>query len=366
GTNVTALPRETMETGLFDIGVIGEGELTVRQLFSNYKNGSFENLEGINGIIYRVGDEIRQNSPQDFIQDLDAIPLPARHLLPHPKFYRPTPASCRRVPYAVIMTTRGCPSQCTFCDRKVFGERCRARSVANVFQEIEEVVSKYGVREIRFFDDTFTLNKKRVHEICDEFKKRKLRLSWSCLTKAACVDEELLKHMRQAGCWQVLYGFESGDDRMLKLLKKGNTVEINKRAICLTKKAGLEVRGDFIVGTPGETWESLERTVRFAIDMNLDYAHFNKFTPFPGTELYRVLTREGYKFDFSKSTILDHKEVYYANPGMDSGEFSRFLDRASKRFYLRPGYILKRLLSIRTWHQLKGQIDGFFAIFELG
>ena len=365
GAHVTALPEEVMESGLFDIGIIGEGELTIQQLFKNYDGIGFKNLQEIPGIIYRAEKGLHKTKPQDFIQNLDSIPFPARELLPHPKFYRPTPASCRRVPYAVIMTSRGCPSQCTFCDRKIFGQRCRMRSVENIFQEIEHLVSRYGVKEIRFFDDTFTLDKERVHRICDEFIKRRLKISWTCLTKTTCVDEPLLRHMKQAGCWQVLYGFESGDDRMLKLLKKGNTVESNKRAVQLTKRAGLEVRGDFIVGTPGETWESLERTVRFAIDMKLDYAHFNKFIPFPGTELYRMLKAEGYDFDFSKSTILDHKEIYYINPGMDREEFARFLDRANKRFYLRPSYILKRLFSIRTLHQLKGQIDGFFAIFEL-
>lgn len=365
GAHITALPKETMSTGLFDIGVIGEGELTIEQLFKNYKNKRFERLDEICGIIYKDSKGIHQNKDQIFIEDLDSIPLAARHLLPHPKFYRPTPASCRMVPYAVIMTSRGCPSKCTFCDRKIFGERLRMRSVDNIFQEIEELVSEYGVKEIRFFDDTFTINKKRVYDICDEFEKRKLKLPWTCLTKASCVDGPLLKRMKQAGCWQVLYGFESGDSRMLKLLKKGNTVTINKRAIRLTKEAGLEVRGDFIVGTPGETWESLERTVQFTIDMKLDYAHFNKFIPFPGTELYEILTKQGYTFDFSKSTILDHKQIYYTNPGMNKDEFSRFLDRANKRFYLRPNHILRRLLSIRTLHQLKGQINGFFAIFEL-
>jgi len=140
---------------------------------------------------------------------------------------------------------------------------------------------------------------------------------------------------------------------------------MNKRAIRFTKEAGLEVRGDFIVGTPGETWESLERTVRFAIDMNLDYAHFNKFTPFPGTELYKMLTKDGHTFDFSESTILDHKKIYYNNPDLDNDKFSEFLDNATKRFYLRPTYIVKRLLSIRTMHQLLGQMNGFFAVFEL-
>ena len=365
GAQVTAQPRETIRTGLFDIGVIAEGELTIAQLFDNYENGSFANLDKIRGIVYKDNNEIVQNEKRPFIQDLDSIPMPARHLLPHPEFYQPTPASCRRVPYAVIITSRGCPSRCTFCDRKVFGERFRKRSVLNILEEIEQVISNYGIKEIRFFDDAFTLDKKRVYQLCEEFEKSKLKLPWTCLTKPQSADGALLKRMKRAGCWQVLYGFESGDDRMLKLLKKGNTVEINKRAIRLTKEAGLEVRGDFIVGTPGETWESLEKTVRFAIDMKLDYAHFNKFTPFPGTELYEKLTGQGYVFDFSKSTILDHDHVPYINPGMDKDEFSKFLDKANRRFYLRPTYILKRLLSIRTFHQLKGQIKGFFAIFEL-
>tara|TARA_B100000315_G_C14555263_1_gene577821 strand:- start:180 stop:1595 length:1416 start_codon:yes stop_codon:yes gene_type:complete len=365
GAQVSALPRETMETGLFDIGILGEGELIVEKLLRSYKDNEFKELDKINGITYLSENGIHQNVSQEFIDDLDSIPLPARHLLPHPIVYQPTPASCRRVPYAVMITSRGCPAQCTFCDRKIFGERYRMRSTDNIFEEIEEVVTKYGVREIRFFDDTFTVKKKRVYEICDEFERRKLNVIWTCLTKVVNVDGPMLKRMKEAGCWQVLYGLESGDDRMLKLLRKGNTVEKNKRAIRLAKEAGLEVRGDFIVGTPGETWESLEKTVQFAVDMKLDYAHFNKFSPLPGSELHRQLVGQGYKFDFSKSSTLDHSEVLYMNPDMDKDEFSKFLDKANKRFYLRPGYILKRFFSIRSFYQLKGQMYGFLAIFNL-
>jgi radical SAM superfamily enzyme YgiQ (UPF0313 family) len=341
GAHVSALPNETMKTGLFDIGVIGEGEITIEKLFRNFTNREFVGIDEIRGICYKNKNEICKNENQ------------------------PTPASCRRVPYAVMITSRGCPTQCTFCDRKVFGERYRMRSVPNIFQEIEDLVSKYGIQEIRFFDDTFTVNKKRIYEVCDEFERRRLNITWTCLSKVANVNGPLLKRMKKAGCWQVLYGFESGDDRMLELLKKGNTVEKNIRAIRLTKEAGLEVRGDFIVGTPGETYESLEKTVQFAIDMKLDYAHFNKFVPLPGTELYRNLTAEGHVFDFSKSTILDHNQIYYTPEGLDNDTFSKFLDNANKRFYLRLSYILKRLFSIRTFCQLKGQISGFSAIKDL-
>jgi len=365
GAHVTAMPKETIETNLFDIGIMGEGEVTIEELFRNYRNGVFEKLNEILGIVYKDDEGTHINDYRPYIQNLNSIPLPARHLLPNPGLYRPTPASCRKVPYAVIISSRGCPSQCTFCDRKVFGEQFRMRSASNIVQEIERLISNYGVKEIRFFDDTFTLNKQRVYEMCDELDRRKIKISWTCLTQVKYVGGHLLKRMKKAGCWQVLYGFESGDDRMLKLLKKGNTVEMNRRAVRLTKEAGLEVRGDFIVGTPGETWESLEKTVRFAIDMKLDYAHFNKFIPFPGTEIYGQLIKNGYNFDFSKSTILDHKEIYCDNSVLDRNKFSKFLDGANKRFYLRPGYIAKRLLSIKTLHQLKGQIDGFLAILEL-
>lgn len=176
----------------------------------------------------------------------------------------------------------------------------------------------------------------------------------------------MLKAIKEAGCWQVLYGLESGDDRMLRLLKKGNTVAMNERAVYLAHKAGLSVRADFIVGTPGETLESLKRTLEFAIRLKVDYAHFNKFVPFPGTELYETLVKQGYGFDFLKnSSILDHSALLYVPESMTKYEFKNFLDYANKAFYLRPSYILRRLLSTRSWTELKGQINGFFAIYNL-
>jgi radical SAM superfamily enzyme YgiQ (UPF0313 family) len=266
----------------------------------------------------------------------------------------------------VLITTRGCPSRCTFCDRAVFGSTYRQRSADNVLDEIEELFFKFGARELRFFDDTFTLNKKRVFEICDKLKERRIKAPWTCLTKVTNVSEEVFRKMKEAGCWQVLFGLESGDDRMLKLLKKGTTVEQNERAIKLAKKVGFSVRGDFIVGTPGETLESLKRTLEFAIRTGLDFAHFNKFVPLPGTELYDTLANQGYQFDFTKQfSILDHSAIFYVPESMTKKEFKEFLDYANRAFYLRPAYILKKLISIRTFAELKGHINGFLAIYGL-
>jgi radical SAM superfamily enzyme YgiQ (UPF0313 family) len=366
GAHLTAAPEITMGYDCFDVGVIGEGELTFLELVREYEGSGLSNLDTIDGIIYRRNGKIVRTKDRGFIRNLDSLPFPARHLYPPLAAYRPTPASYKRLPLGVLITTRGCPSKCTFCDRAVFGTTYRERSAENVINEVEELIYKFGSREIRFFDDTFTLNEERVFAICDKLTERKIKIPWTCLTKVANVSRELLKKMKQAGCWQVLFGLESGDERILKLLKKGNTVEQNKMAVRLAKEAGLSVRADFIVGTPGETIGSLKRTLDFAIKAKVDYAHFNKFVPYPGTELYGILVAEGHKFDFTnRFSIIDHSEILFVPESMTKEEFKAFLDYANRAFYLRPKYILKRLLSIRSWIELKGQINGFFAIYNL-
>lgn len=367
GTHVTAAADEVMKFDFFDIGVIGEGEATFLELVKRIEKQGLTDLEDIDGLVYRKNGKIIRSKTRNFIADLDSLPYPARHLQPSLSAYRPTPASYRKLPLGISITTRGCPSGCTFCDRAVFGDTYRERSVANVIAEIEELIYKFGAREIRFFDDTFTLNEKRLYEICDKIKEKKIKIPWTCLTKVNNVSGEMLKKMKQAGCWQVLYGLESGDERILRMLKKGNTVEQNQKAVQLAKKAGLSVRADFIVGTPGETMESLRRTLAFAIKLRVDYAHFNKFVPYPGTEIYKALIDQGHTFDFTKNcSITDNSATLFVPESMSKEEFMYFLDYANKAFYLRSSYIFKRMFSIKTFTELKGQINGFFAIYGLG
>jgi len=366
GAHLSAMPEEAMKFPYFDIGVVGEGEVTFLELIQRIQSSGLSNLQDINGIVYRRNGQQIKTPRREFIQGLDALPFPARHLLPPLSEYRPTPASYRRLPLGVLMTTRGCPSRCTFCDRRVFGSTYRERGVENVIDEIEELIYKFATRELRFFDDTFTFNKERVFKICARLKELKIKVPWTCLTKVTNISKDMLKAMKEAGCWQVLFGLESGDARMLKLLNKGNSIEQNELAVKLAHNAGLSVRADFIVGTPGETLESLRRTLDFAIRLKLDYAHFNKFIPFPGTELYDMLIKKGYKFDFTQScSILDHSAIMFVPESISRKEFKEFLDFANMSFYLRPSYIIKRLLSIRSLTELKGQIKGFFAIYSL-
>lgn len=366
GAHVTCTPEAVRADGLFAAGILGEGEETMVELAGRLRGGGFSGRETIRGIVYPEGDTIRRTPAREFISDLDSLPFPAHHLLPPLRYYHPTPASYRKLPVGILMTSRGCPFHCTFCDRSIFGNTTRFHGVERVLDEVEWMLNELGAREIRFFDDTFTLKRERVSEICRGFARRKLKFPWTCLTAVKTVTPELLKEMKAAGCWQVLYGLESGDDRMLKLLGKGNAVEDNRKAVRWAKEAGLEVRGDFIVGTPGETMESLERTLKFTLESGLDYAHFNKFTPFPGTELCRRLAAEGYSFDFTQGcSILDHGALLFVPESLDRDEYRRWLDRAFKKFYLRPSHILRRLLAVRTFTQLRGQARGALAIAGL-
>jgi len=365
GAHATATPDLSLKCGFFDYLVLGEGEETSVELVDYLCGRSNKKLEEIRGIAYvgRQGKIVR-NERREFIHDLDRIPFPAMHLLPPPSRYHPTPASYRKLPQTHLMTSRGCPNRCAFCDTAVFGMKYRERSVKNVMEEIDALVKKYGVKDIRFFDDTFTLNKRRALAICDEMKKR--NLSWCCNTRVDRIDYDLLRKMKKSGCYQVLFGIESGDDLTLKRLRKGSTVEQNARAIKLAKKAGLNVRCDFIVGVPGDTLESMKKSVDFAIRMNPDFAHFNKFTPFPGTQLCRDLERAGYRFDFARMPVqLDHSDAVYVPQGLTRKEYKEFLDCSFKRFYLRPRYILRQILQIRSFRDIKRLRDGFFAVWGL-
>lgn len=366
GAHISAMAQRTMAESCFDIGVIGEAEETFLALAKSVQEKGLSGLEDVNGIIFRRGQECVLNPRREFIKQLDTLPYPARHLLAPLDRYTPTPASYKRLPLGVIVSSRGCPQQCTFCDRAVFGNNYRVRSAQNVLGEFDELVDKYGAKEIRFFDDCFALDRARVYKICSSLAKRKTLIPWTCLTTVGSVNKDLLKAMKTSGCWQVLFGLESADEEMLKVLKKGVTLQQNINAVKWAKEAGLSVRADFIVGTPGETKESLEKTLQFAVNARLDYAHFNKFVPYPGTELYEGLTQKGYGFNFNNgSSITDNSRFMYIPESLPKDYYMNFINYAHKKFYLRSAYILKRLLSISTWDELIGQIKGFFAILML-
>ena len=364
GAHPSADPQDALGAGVFDFLVLGEGEDTFLELIYYIENKSKIEPEDIKGIAFLRNAKIFITQKRPSIADLDSLPFPARYLFYPLSAYRPTPASYRKLPLGIIMTSRGCPSQCSFCDREVFGEKFRQRSVDNVMAEIEELLNRYGAREIRFFDDSFTVDPVFVEDLCS--KIRKIRIPWTCLTKVTAVNLGMLKMMHEAGCWQVLFGLESGDSFVLSNLSKGNTVERNKEAVCWAKKAGLSVRADFLVGSPWETKESFKRTVQFAKSLSLDFAHFNKFVPFPGTSIYKELASKGHKFYFNDGAYINnHSDFMYLPNAFEKNEYERLLNKAYKEFYLRPGYLLQRILSVRTIAEFFGQVQGLVSILYL-
>lgn len=369
GPHITSIPNETMNSSSYDVGVLGEGELTFLEIAQQLSGGRL-NLKSIKSIVYRKGKELVFTAPREFIKDLDSLPFPARHLLPPLKDYMPVPASYIKLPLGHLMTSRGCPYQCIFCDRKVFGNMVRTRSPKNVVDEIEELMNKHGAKEIKFFDDTFTMDYERVLAIFKEMEKRRIKIPWSCLTRVNRVSKELLIEMKNAGCWQVAYGLESGNQKILNRMKKGITLEQSRNAVMWAKEAGLNVRAFFVLGTPGETLGTIRDTIEFAKSLPLDVVTFYTITLYPGNELFEIAKKEGTVLhkDYSQYSPLidfDETELAYVPEGMTQEQFKSAISSAHREFYLRPGFILRQVLSIRRPEDVVRYARAFFTIIRM-
>lgn len=227
---------------------------------------------------------IVRNPQRAFIENLDTLPLPARDLFDnqaYQEYYKKTFGQA----VTSVMTSRGCPYKCDFCSKPVFGDVFRARSAANVVDEIEDVLS-YGYESIFFQDDCFTLDERRVFNICEEILRRGLNLNWECLSRVDAINLDLLSKMKQAGCRRVFFGIESGNNDVLKIMNKQLTIEQAKRAVELTASSGLKTGAFFILGYPSETDRTVLETIRFATSLPLNYLSFTLPYPIPGTGLY--------------------------------------------------------------------------------
>jgi len=369
GPHFSTLPKDVMEISCFDIGVIGEGEFTMLELAEQMREGNLK-LDSIQSLVYRDGDEVIVNERRPYIRNLDELPFPARHLYPPLDRYRPIPASYKKLPFGHMITSRGCPYQCIFCDRTVFGNRFRARSAQNVVDEMEELINVYGAREIKFFDDIPTMREDRMIEICDEMISRGIEVPWSCTTRVDRVSKELLNKMKEAGCWQIVFGLESGSQEILDIMKKGTTLEQNRRAVAWAKEAGMNVRAFFVLGMPGETLETIDESVQFAIDLDLDVPTFYVLALYPGNELYKIAQREGkvLHHDFGQYTsIIDVEKtrLSYVPEGMTEQELRDAIAAAYRKFYLRPKYILRQFLSIRGLQDVARYWRGFKTVVSM-
>jgi len=324
----------------FDVVVIGEGEETMLELVRSIEDGS--DLSKVKGIAYKVDGGITFTPKRGLIKEIDSIPFPTRELFEN-KSYKDYYSRGFGYTITPVMTSRGCPFNCDFCSRPVFGETYRARSPGNVVDEIEDAVS-HGYDRIWFADDCFTLGRSRLIGICEEMIRRGLKVGWECLSRVDSIDWEVAKTMRRAGCIRVFFGIESGNDAILALMNKGSTVGKAREAIRLAKLAEIEVGAFFIIGYPGETDETILDTVRFASSLPLDYLSFTLPYPIPGTPLYERV----------RDRMIEAEWEAPAHPGLIEHEllYRSSISESKLKFAIMKGYVqygLKRYLGARCY-----------------
>lgn len=345
-----------------DAVITGEGELTMVEMVAKLSQG--KSLEGVQGIVYRDKDRIVKNPLRPLITDLDSLPFPARELLGDDRDYIPPPATYKRKPVAVIMTARGCNRKCLFCFQidKMRKSGIRFRSVENVLEEIELCI-KQGYREIKFIDDTLAADYGRAIKIAKEINRRGLDFTWFASACVNQVDKPLLQAFKDAGCWAILFGAESGVQKDLNTIKKGITLEQTRRAVKAAKEVGLTVYTPFLFGIPGQTYEDGLKTIEFAIELDPDIANFHAITPFPGSELYDNLEKYGTMSDDLRD--FTYQGAAFVPYSMTRDEITELRQLAFKRFYSRPGYVFGRLLKLRSLNDLKAALKGANSLFWL-
>ncbi len=353
GPHITALGEKVINEDDVDIAVLGEGEFTMLDLVKAIENR--DDLSRVSGILYKKRDgEVIRTKSRGLVKDLDQLPHPAFHLLPIGKYNPPAAWSKRRKgSYANIITSRGCPNSCSYCDVGLtFGRRYRMHSPEHVVEELKYLYNEFNVRNISFRDSIFILSKKRIKKLCELINERGLDISWECNGWVNYIDEDLLKTMKESGCWQIQYGVESGNQEVLNKASRNTTIEQIREAFRLTKKVGLEVHGYFMVGLPGETKETIEDTIRLAKEINPDLVGFTIATPFPGTEFYKWATENKYlKINDWNSFV--YNTAIVETPQLSIKELIEAQERALKSYYLRPGQIFKKIIKMRSLNDLK-------------
>jgi len=309
GAHASAFPEWILRDVSVDYVVKGEGEITLLEFLKAWTESG--DVSGVHGLVYRKGGEICSAPKREFCRDLDAFPFPARDLVDMriylDEYYNRTHAMSP--PRATVVTSRGCPYNCIFCSiQSLWCRSYRARSPKNVVDEIEFLVSKYGVKEIAFFDDNLSFYRNRMAEICDEIFRRGLDIKW-CTPNGIAIwtlDEELLRKMRRSGCYKLTFGIETGSLRTQKFIRKEQVdLDKAKEIIRLCSRIGIWTHSPFIIGFPYETLEDIRATIDYALTCGLDMATFFIATPYPGTDLYDIYRREGLLPSMGKESSLE-------------------------------------------------------------
>ncbi|MDA8325025.1 MAG: radical SAM protein [Nitrospiraceae bacterium] len=352
GVHCGIFPTGTMENmPELDFVCVGEAEMVLPEFVRRWEAG--EGFEGLKGLIWRGNGQIKYAGPPEECQDLDSVPFPARHLVPNHKYYN---FISKERNYTVFNTSRGCPFRCIFCEAG--GKKWRSRSAENVVAEFEECYERHGVREVDIFDSSFTIKKERVLKICRLLIEKGLhkKMIWDVRSRVDTIDGEMLEALKEAGCYRIFYGIESGNAEVLKKLRKAADMPRMEEIIRKTDKVGISAFGYFLMGSPGETRQSIGQTVDFAKKLPLDFAIFNCLVPFPKTELYEKYYLPFAERDFWADYINkpEPEKEFIGRPWTDipDAELRRRAHKAMLEFYFRPRQLWRALRSIKSYEQL--------------
>lgn len=345
GPHVTFLPDHTLRScPHVDVVVRGEGEESFREVLRTLERSdmNLSSLRDVKGISYRDPEGgVRHNPPRPLVGRLDDLPIPAYDLIDW-NLYR-----VGKLRYGVLMTSRGCPFNCIFCSSSLqFGKIWRAHSVDRVIEELRILREDFGIREIEFLDDTFTLDRRRAREVCEGILREGLDVSWSASSRVNTFDRETAQAMRRAGAHTIYFGIESGTQRVLDFIGKGIKLSQAVEAVKTAAEAGLKALGSFVIGFPIEREEDIDRTIGFSKRLGLDYAQFTVATPYPGTRLWdfalrnRLLVTLDWRLYTTVNAVM--RGLY-----LTANQIQSMLVKAYLTFYLRPRYLLRDLLRFR-------------------
>ena len=367
GPHVTVMPESLLKQGA-DYAVIGEGEITMYELVERLSAGG-RDLKEVPGLVFSENGQFVYTPPRIHIDPLDQVPLPARHLLPM-HLYKNSVARSTRQPSHSMLASRGCPGVCTFCSKKTFGTRTRYFSVDRIVEEFFLLRDKYGAKDVAVWDDNFVTNHEIVFAVCEQLKKRNFNIPWSVESRIDVVNRKVLYALKEAGCTFIAYGIESGSQRVLDHINKQVTKEEIVEAIHMTKEVGIQIRGYFMLGLSTETKEEMEDTIRFAMELDTELASFTIFVPLPGTAEYRRALKSGTFIDpkyylhkvVPEFNFLDYP--IYVPEGMTASELLSIHRSAYNRYYFRPRFLLRRLLSIRSPDELANLLYGGLTLIK--
>lgn len=341
GTHVTIRPGDALSSGNIDIVAVGESDFLIKDFIES------KDRQNLKGAYFKNNDEIIFNGKSGLIDNLDTLPYPYWELYDLKK-YKASKLIERDSPGGLLETSRGCPFLCTYCSKQIFGHLWRKKSVDRVISEFQ-YMKKLGFKEIHIEDDGFSTDLKRAKDICRRLIEIKINIPWTLLNgiRVDRVDQELFELLNQAGCYQVSFGIETGDDEVLKKINKGITLEQIKNAVRLADKAGLEVFGAFMFGLIGETRDSMQKTIDLAKKLPLAIAKFTITIPYPGTQMYKELDSQGKILHKNWEDYLLHnnKIPVFTHPNLDWNIIQTYYKKAYREFYFRPSQFYRHFIN---------------------